>query len=173
MEFALSNYRQVYTSRGAINCDGMYKPQYFFDTTAHHEPAPYQRMIVSRVTYNRTVRSTCIPIHCCPNFISSCESLCCHNSEIIWLVGANRAAANSPTPPRHVFVLFLQGPSSIMAVVADRGTRYPVHELGKMRRLLAASRHKTLNQCWFDVDVGPTLNQHWFNFLCLLESRYE
>ena len=31
---------------------------------------------------------------------------------------------------------------------------------------LPPSRHKALNQCWFNA--GPMSNQHWFNVLCLL-----
>ena len=42
------------------------------------------------------------------------------------------------------------------------------HPLASMWIILNASTHKMLNKCWV-YDGGPTLNQHWFNVLCLLE----
>ena len=36
------------------------------------------------------------------------------------------------------------------------------------------SGRKTLKKCWSTVyDAGPTLNQHWFNVVCLLGYSYD
>ena len=59
--------------------------------------------------------------------------------------------------------------------LADSGERTETHADHTLLQC-KPSRHKTLNHCWFDVgppsaDGDPTLNQHWFNVLCLLRSQ--
>ena len=69
--------------------------------------------------------------------------------------------------------------ANVRSILIQRLPRWPNIELTSGQCIVFAgiynkpSRHKTLNQCWFNVgppvyDAEPTLNQNWFNVLCLL-----